>query len=117
MKRFFLVTPVVLAVGISFAGCKDADKPVSNAPVADRPAASAAKMSDSDLEKAIKAKWDADAQLRQADLSVDAEANENKASLKGTVASQEVRTRAIELAKSVQPGLTINDEIEVKPAG
>ncbi len=117
MKRPFLMTSIVLAVGVSIAGCKDAsDKPMSNGPVAER-RADGTKMSDSDLEKAIKAKLESDTQTRQANLSVDAEANENKVSIKGTVFSHEVRTRAIELAKSVQPGLTINDEIEVKPAG
>ena len=117
MKRPFLMTSIVLAVGVSIAGCKDAsDKPMSNAPVAAR-RADGTKMSNSDLEKAIKAKLESDTQTRQANLSVDAEANENKVSIKGTVFSHEVRTRAIELAKSVQPGLTINDEIEVKPAG
>jgi osmotically-inducible protein OsmY len=74
-------------------------------------------MSDADLEKAIKAKLESDTQTRQANLSVDAETSENKVSLKGTVPSQEIRTKAVELAKSVQPGLTINDEIEVRPAG
>jgi hypothetical protein len=33
------------------------------------------------------------------------------------VASQDLRTKAIELAKSANPGVTINDEIEVRPAG
>lgn len=117
MKQLLLMTPIVLAVGFSMAGCKDtSDKPMSNAPVAEI-RADGTKMSNSDLEKAIKTKLESDTQTRQANLSVDAEANENKVSIKGTVFSQEVRTRAIELAKSVQPGLTINDEIEVKPAG
>lgn len=117
MKQLFLMTPIVLAVGFTIAGCKDAsDKPMSNAPVAER-RADGSKMSNSDLEKAIKAKWESDTQTRQTNLSIDAEANENKVSIKGTVPSHEVRTRAIELAKSVQPGLTINDEIEVRPAG
>jgi osmotically-inducible protein OsmY len=74
-------------------------------------------MSDADLEKAIKSKLDADEQTRQANLSVDAEVKDNKVSIKGTVPTQDVRAKAIELVKSVQPGLTVNDEIEVKPAG
>jgi osmotically-inducible protein OsmY len=74
-------------------------------------------MSDSDLEKAIRAKLESDEATRQANLSVDADADENKATLKGRVTSQDVRTKAVELARSVQPGLTVNDEIEVQPAG
>jgi osmotically-inducible protein OsmY len=74
-------------------------------------------MSDSDLEKAIRAKLESDEATRQANLSVYADADENKATLKGKVTSQDVRTKAVELARSVQPGLTVNDEIEVQPAG
>lgn len=72
-------------------------------------------MSDSDLAKAIRAKLESDEATRQANLSVDADADENKATLKGKVTSQDVRTKAVELARSVQPGLTVNDEIEVQP--
>jgi osmotically-inducible protein OsmY len=114
--------PLLLAAGLAFAGCKDAgDRPTTGAPgtekTASGPGTDGVKMSDADLEKAIKAKLETDAQIREANLSVNAEANENKVSIKGTVPSQEVRTKAIDLAKSVQPNLTINDEIEVKPAG
>ena len=114
MKRFLWMTPIVLTAGLALAGCKDAsDRPSTSAPVA----ADGVKMSDADLEKAIKSKLEADEQTRQANLSVDAEVKDNKVSIKGTVPTQDVRAKAIELVKSVQPGLTINDEIEVKPAG
>jgi osmotically-inducible protein OsmY len=118
MKTLFLMTPIILALGLTGSGCKDASEtPRTGGPVADRSANGTNKMSDSDLEKAIKAKFESDTHTRQANLSVDAEANENKVSLKGTVLSQEIRTKAVELARSVHPGLIINDEIEVRPAG
>jgi len=41
---------------------------------------------------------------------------DNKVKISGTVVSQEMRTKAVDLAKSVQPGITIEDEIEVKPS-
>ena len=117
MKKLLWMTPIVLTVGFALPGCKDAsDRPGANTQVAERPADSG-KMSDADLEKAIKTKLESDEQTRQAKLSVDAEAKDNKVSIKGTVPSQDVRAKAIELVKSVQPGLTVNDEIEVKPAG
>src|SRR5262245_21147734 len=117
MKKLFWITPIVLTVGFTLPGCKDAsDRPSTNAPVAER-SADGGKMSNADLEKAIKTKLESDEQIREAKLSVDADAKDNKVSLKGTVLSQEIRTKAVELAKSVQPGLTVNDEIEVKPAG
>lgn len=116
MKIFFWMTPIILSVGLIVPGCKDApESSRTDGPVTERSADG--KMSDADLEKAIKAKLESDTQTRQANLSVDAETSENKVSLKGTVPSQEIRTKAVELAKSVQPGLTINDEIEVRPAG
>jgi osmotically-inducible protein OsmY len=120
MKTFFLMTPIILALGLTGSGCKDASEtPRTGRPVAERSTNGTLnnKMSDSDLEKAIKAKLESDTQTRQANLSVDAEADENKVSLKGTVTSQEIRTKAVELTRSVHPGLTINDEIEVRPAG
>jgi osmotically-inducible protein OsmY len=121
MKTFFLMTPIILALGLTGSGCKDASEtPRTGRPVAERTTNGTInnnKMSDSDLEKAIKAKLESDTQTRQANLSVDAEADENKVSLKGTVTSQGIRTKAVELARSVHPGLTINDEIEVRPAG
>ena len=117
MKTLLWIAPMILSLGFALPGCKDtSETPRTSAPITER-SADGAKISNADLEKAIKAKLESDAQTRQANLSVDADASENKVSIKGTVASQEIRTKAIELAKSVQPALTINDEIEVKPAG
>ncbi|HEX4987711.1 MAG TPA: BON domain-containing protein [Candidatus Binatia bacterium] len=73
-------------------------------------------MSDSDLEQAIRAKFESDAQLKDAKLDVDANADKNEVTISGTVLSQDARTKAVELTKSVQSGLTINDKIDVKPA-
>jgi hypothetical protein len=116
MKTYYWITPIVFSACLVLPGCKDSNSPNGRVPVSERPAGEA-KLSDSDLEKAVRAKLESDDQIRQANLSVDAEANDNKVSIKGTVASQDIRTKAIELAKSAQPGLTINDEIEVRPAG
>ena len=118
MRIRFLLGPMFLSASlIGLAACQDSpDTKTAPAPET-RADAPRNKMSDADLEKAVRDKLAADEQIRQANLSVDAEADENKVTLKGSVQSQEVRTKAVELARSVQPGLTINDEIEVKPAG
>jgi BON domain-containing protein len=116
-KTLFWLTPVILSASFIFPACKDSNAPSSSAPTSDRRADRTTKMSDGDIENAIRAKLESDAQTRLANLLVDAEAEANKVVIKGTVPSQEARTKAIELAKSVQPGLTINDEIIVRPAG
>jgi osmotically-inducible protein OsmY len=84
-------------------------------------------MSDSDLEKAIRAKLETDAQLKEADLSVNAIAERNEITLSGTVRSHAARGRtvrshaargrAIELAKGAKTGILVNDKIDVRPSG
>jgi hypothetical protein len=114
MKYSRWLTPLVLSAGLVLLACgKNEPSPASqSAPGA--PAAN--RLSDADLEKAIRAKLDSDDALKQAKLSVNAEADENKATLSGTVVSQEMRNKAVDLAKSAQPGIMIEDKIEVKPA-
>jgi osmotically-inducible protein OsmY len=73
--------------------------------------------SNEDLESAVKAKFKTDEQLRSADLGVSADATHNEITLSGSVESQALRSKAVNLAKSVDSGLTVNDQIEVKPSG
>jgi osmotically-inducible protein OsmY len=68
------------------------------------------------MENSVRAKLENDAQLKEAKLSVSANADKNEVTLSGTVPTQDARVRAIDLAKSTQPGVTINDKIDVKPA-
>jgi len=78
---------------------------------------STTKMTDSELENKIKAKFDSDAQLRAADLSVSADADKNEATISGAVGTQAMRMRAVYLAKEASPGLVLTDKIDVKPDG
>ena len=73
------------------------------------------RMSDSDLNKKIETQMNSDPQLRDANLSVSADADNNRVTLSGTVPSEALRTRAIEMARKAQPGITIDDKIDVKP--
>jgi osmotically-inducible protein OsmY len=75
------------------------------------------RMDGSELETAVKAKLQQDEQLRNARIDVSADAEKNAVTLSGTVASQEARSKAVELAKSAHSGITVNDQIEVKPVG
>jgi osmotically-inducible protein OsmY len=74
-----------------------------------------AKPDDSDIENTIKAKLNSDPGLKAADLEVDADVEKNEVTISGTVESEELRAKAVDLARSAQPNLTVNDEINVKP--
>ena len=73
--------------------------------------------SNTDLEQAVKAKLKADERLRSADLGVIADASNNEITLSGSVESQALRFKAVDLARSVDSGVTVNDQIDVKPSG
>jgi hypothetical protein len=141
MREFINASLIVLALAVGLAACDSADQgkrsdapgrtetgkgkdTTASTPRTDSPASmprsdspgSTAKMSDSDLEKAVKAKLTSDEQLRNANLKVDANADKNEVTISGTVKSQAERNKAIDLAKGAHSGVTVNDKIDVKPA-
>lgn len=73
------------------------------------------KITDTDIENTIKAKWGMDTAIKAAELSCEADAETNSATVSGTVELEALRTKAVELARSAQPGLLITDKIVVKP--
>jgi osmotically-inducible protein OsmY len=73
--------------------------------------------STADLENAVKAKVKVDEQLRSADLGVNADSINNEITLSGAVESEILRSKAVDLARSVDSGVTVNDQIAVKPSG
>ena len=117
MKKYILLVPLLFGLNVILIGCDERRRQ----PVAERaPSPSTAlnkSMSDSDLEKAVRAKLENDAQLKEADVSVHAHAERNEITLSGTVRSRAAREKAVELAKSAKPGVSVNDKIDVKPAG
>jgi osmotically-inducible protein OsmY len=114
MKNIIRAAPVAFILAFVFfvSACKDAGN--ERGPKSATQGES--KMSNAKLENSIRAKLDNDAQLKEAKLSVSADADKNEVTLSGTVPTQDARARAVDLAKSTQPGLTINDKIDVKPA-
>jgi osmotically-inducible protein OsmY len=72
-------------------------------------------MTNSELENLVRGKLNSDAQLKGANLGVSANAERNEVTLTGTVDSQALRTRAVDLTKSAHSGLIVTDKIEVKP--
>ena len=114
MKTFVWLIPLLFGLNLVVASC-ERDRPATQtSPSPSTPSAS--KMSDSDLEKVVRAKLESDAALKEAKLDVDADADKNEVTISGTVRSQEIRNKAVELAKSAHSGLTVNDKIDVKPA-
>jgi osmotically-inducible protein OsmY len=112
-----------LVLGVGMVGCsRDRDqrstdtKSSPDTTVVINPPATSTSMSNSDIENAVKAKLQSDEQLRAANINVDANSDKREITLSGTVTSQDLRNRALDLAKSAQAGLTVNDKIEVKPA-
>jgi osmotically-inducible protein OsmY len=73
--------------------------------------------SNADLETAVKAKFKTDDQLRSADLGVSADAANNEITLSGSVESEALRAKAVDLARSVDSEVIVNDQIDVKPSG
>jgi osmotically-inducible protein OsmY len=67
------------------------------------------------LERAVKSMFAQDEQLRNADLSVRADITKNEVTLSGTVESEAVRSRAVELAKTAHVGVIVNDKLVIRP--
>lgn len=95
-----------------FSGC---DRYDSNTNSRNTNTAKPTQITDADLEKSIEDKFDADGQLKNYNIDVDADIDSNSVTLSGTVDSQELRTKAVEYAKSAHTGLIVNDKIDVKP--
>lgn len=112
MKNNFLCLMIVFAIGFVLAGC-DLD---SNRERVGTTGSGETKMTNTDLKNAVKAKLDTDAQLKAADIDVDANAERNEVTLSGNLRSQALRARAVDLARSVNSKLVVNDKIDVEPA-
>ena len=106
------LTVLTITAGLALSACDSIDKKEMPGSTAN---GTTTKMSDGDLEKSIKAKLDADAQLKTANISVSASADRNEATISGTVETQALRSKAVELVKSTHAALILTDKIEVKP--
>jgi osmotically-inducible protein OsmY len=116
MKKVSWLIPLLFGLNIVFVGCDERGRqPGTRTTPSPSTAPSTSKLTDSDLEKAVRAKLENDAQLKEANLSVNAYAKRNEVTLSGTVRSRAAREKAIELAKSAKPGVLVNNQIDVKP--
>ena len=69
--------------------------------------------SNSDMQQSIKTQLSSDPQLQG--IAVDAKADRNEVTLSGTVLTEDLRTRAVDLAKNGRPNLVVTDKIDVQP--
>jgi len=106
MLRTVLSAIIVLSVAAFLIACDEPNSTVTG---------SKTTMTDSELENSIRAKLSSDSQLKAANLTVSANAARNEATVSGTVDSQALRTKAVELARSTNAGLKVTDKVDVKP--
>ena len=116
MKNFIWLIPLLFGLNIVFTGCDERGRqPGTKTTPSQSTSRNTTRLSDSDLQKVVRAKLETDTQLKEADISVIAIGERNEITLSGTVRSHAARDKAIELAKSATPGVLVNDQIEVKP--
>jgi len=92
---------LVIAMGI--AGC--------SAPREPEPAP----MTNDELDRSVTARINSDPTLVPYELDVDADADEHAVTISGTVPTQNLRTKAIDAAKTVDATLVVTDRIDVRP--
>ena len=68
----------------------------------------------SEMEQSIKTQLSSDPQLQG--IGVDAKADKNEVTLSGTVPTEDLRTKAVDLAKTGRPNLVVTDKIDVQPS-
>ncbi|MBZ5611284.1 MAG: BON domain-containing protein [Acidobacteriia bacterium] len=74
---------------------------------------SAASLTNSDLQQMVQSKLTSDPQLAQVEVSADAD--QNQVTLSGSVASEQARSDAVDMAKAAHANLQVVDKIDVKP--
>jgi len=100
----FLTTLSIVAI-LTLVSCSTPTTTESSAP----------RLTNSELERIVKDRLASDSQLGTRKIDVDADADKNQVSLSGTVPSEQLRTRAVDLAKAARTGLVVVDKIDVKP--
>jgi hypothetical protein len=116
--RFFL-TILALSAAVTLLACGKSEEPKTTVPspadaASPAPGAGSPAAANNSLEKAVKAKFESDEQLKMANIRIDADVTKNQVTLSGTVESEALRSKAVELAKSAQVGVIINDKLNVK---
>jgi hypothetical protein len=96
----------VLLLSFLFSGCGSDKQPVKE---------EEAVMTNSELESMVRDKLDNDPEIKAANLTIAADAEKNAVTLSGTIASEDLRKRSLDLAGGALPGLLVMDNFTVKP--
>jgi osmotically-inducible protein OsmY len=108
----------IFALGslLTFTACESSgeDQALAQAVKKPRGIGSPAK-ANAELEEAVRAKLDADPELKGVQLLVTADVTRNQVTLSGNVPSALLGAKAVELAKSAQAGIAVSNKISVKP--
>jgi len=107
MRKVLCGSVIIVTLSLLVVACNTSNSSSS--------AESKPKITNTDIENAVKTKWRTDPAIKAADLSCSADAEANSATVSGTVELEAVRTKAVELARNAHPGLLITDKIVVKP--
>ncbi|MBV8844910.1 MAG: BON domain-containing protein [Bryobacterales bacterium] len=99
----------ILAIAAALVGCTSTNNTTATNTT------TTPKLSNSDLEQAIKNQLASDQRTQNDKINVSADADKNQVTLSGTVYSETARTDAINAAKAARPGIDVVDKIEVKP--
>jgi osmotically-inducible protein OsmY len=73
-------------------------------------------MSDSEAEKVVKDRFNADPQLSASNIKVSTDTKNNEIRLSGTVNSEEAREKAVRIAQNALPQFSLRDTIDVEPS-
>lgn len=111
MKQQLMTITAISMLAVGLTACDS----TMNAPGGNAATTPSPTVNKADVESRIKEKFKADANLNAANLGVDLNMAGTEITLTGKVESQALRARAVEVAKSVQPNLVINDKIDVEP--
>jgi len=114
-KSIVIIFHLIIALAFSACGSSDEQREMPKAKKAPLGAGDT-KKANRDLEEVVQAMLNGDEQLKAAQLTVSADVTRNQVTLTGTVASDELRRKAVDLAKSAQAGVVVSDKINVKPS-
>jgi BON domain-containing protein len=108
---------LALTISVELCACGKSPQPalVQREEVSVAPGAGSPMTANAKLEKAVRARFDSDERVKAANLKVNADVTKNEVTLSGTVDSEALRARAVELAKSAHAGVIVADKITVKP--